>query len=126
MILISDDPKKSSVSNKVNNTQNSVKDKDSEIIQIKDSNGENVQINLKDYIIKHIEESNRLEEESSNISDDYEYHKPAAKLWPDLDLDKVIINKKAQFNEFVKLYSAMMNEEFTASIKGNNQKRVIS
>lgn len=101
-------------------------DKDSDFLQIKDSNGENVQINLKDYIIKHIEESNQLDEESSNISDDYEYHKPIAKLWPDLDLDKVMINKKAQFNEFVKLYSALMNDEFNASMKSSNPKKIIS
>ena len=37
-----------------------------------------------------------------------------------------MINKKAQFNEFVKLYSALMNEEFNASMKGTNPKKIIS
>jgi hypothetical protein len=34
----------------------------------------------------------------------------SSKIMPDLDLDKVLINKKNMFNEFTKIYSAFVEE----------------
>ena len=79
---------------------------------------------MKDYIVQHIEESNELEEESSNISQyEDDYNKPAAKLWPDLDLDKVMVNKRAQFNEFVKMYSAFVSDDIQNHMSNSRSRK---
>lgn len=85
-----------------------------EKLRARTSAGQDIYISLKDYVVRHFEaEAEDVGADgASGLRTDSQRHgagagRPAGKLLPDIDFDRVVLDKQRQFDEFLKMWSAL-------------------